>query len=201
MDSNVSKAWAQLPVHNLKAGQMWQGKTTPLKCYRCGGEHVARDCHFINEKCHACGEKGHSKKMCRSSPPIGQQQLKGEGKHKQFVKGVKRDKTQAAQFISEPPVNLSSDEEVFTLHKLTEPKIAKIDPITTKLNPNGNMVEFEVDTGCSVIIMSKNEYAKLWLAWSTPELQDCSLTLKTYTGESVPTLGAAEVTVQFKGQI
>lgn len=184
MDSNVSKAGAQLPVHNVGAGQTWQGKTTPLKCYRCGGEHVARDCWFINEKCHTCGKKGHLKKM-----------------HKQFGKGVKRDKKQSAHHISESPVHLSSEEEVFTLHNLTEPKISKIDPITTKLNLNGNMVEFEVDTGCSGTIMSRTVYAKLWSAGSTPELQDCSLTLKTYTGERVPTLIAAEVTVQFKGQI
>ena len=136
--------------------------------------------------------------MCRSLPPTGQQQLKGGGKHKPFVK---RDKKQSAHHISESPVNLSSDEEVFTLHNLTEPKIAKTDPITTQLNLNGNMVKFEVDTGCSVTIVSKTEYAKLWAAaGGTPELQDCSLTLKTYTGERVPTLGAAEVTVQFKDQ-
>ena len=50
MDSSVSKAGTQLPVHNLKAAQTWQGKTTPL--------------NFINEKCHACSKKGHLKKMC-----------------------------------------------------------------------------------------------------------------------------------------
>lgn len=32
MDSNVSKAGAQLPVHNVKAAHTWQGKMTPLKC-------------------------------------------------------------------------------------------------------------------------------------------------------------------------
>lgn len=77
---------------------------------------MARGGRFINEKCHACGKKGHLKKMCTSSPPTGQQQLKGGGKHKQFGKGVKRDKKQSAHHISESPVHLSSEEEVFTLH-------------------------------------------------------------------------------------
>ena len=55
-------------------------------------------------------------------------QLKGGGKHKQFGKWVKRDKNQSAHHISESPVHLSSEEEVFTLHNLTEPKIAKYRP-------------------------------------------------------------------------
>lgn len=141
-----------MQVHTVKAGQKWQGKATALACYRCGGDHMARDCRFINEKCHGCGKKGHVKKMCRYSPPPGQQ-LKGGGKHKQFVKGVKKDKKQPAHHISEFPKDLSSDEEVFTMHNLSEPKIVKTDPITTQLKLNGNMVTFEVDTGCSVTIV------------------------------------------------
>lgn len=74
----------------------------------------------------------------------------------------------------------------FPLHNLSEPKIAKTDLSTTQLNLNGNVVTFEVDTGCSVTIVTKTESAKLWAAGGH-QLQDGSLTLKTYTGESVST--------------
>ncbi len=56
LDSNVSKAAPQLPVHNVQAKHKWQSKASPATCYKCGGGHMARDCRFINEKCHACEE-------------------------------------------------------------------------------------------------------------------------------------------------
>ncbi len=87
------------------------------------------------------------------------------------------------------------------MHNVTELKIAKVDHITTRLNINENIVEFEVDTGCSVTILSKTEYAKLWTAGGSQELQDCSLTLKTYTGERVHTVGASDVTMKYKDQV
>ncbi|XP_062400896.1 uncharacterized protein K02A2.6-like [Sardina pilchardus] len=200
LEGTVSKSAPQLLVHNVESHYKGQGKATPFTCYRCGGEHMAKDCRFIHEKCHACGKKGHVKRVCKSSPPAGQQ-LKGGGKHKQFEKSFRNDKKQSAHHISESPESVTSDEEVFTIYKLTEPKITKVDPIVAQLNINKNIVEFEVDTGCSVTILSKTEYAKLRTAGGTQQLQDCSMTLKTYTGEKVPTLGAADVTVRYKGQV
>ncbi|XP_056098696.1 uncharacterized protein K02A2.6-like [Rhinichthys klamathensis goyatoka] len=198
--SNVSN---QLLVHNVESNpsHKWQGKATPLTCYRCGGEHMARDCRFVNEKCHGCGKKGHLKRVCKSSP-LADQWLKGEGrgKHKQSGR-FRNDKNQLAHHISESVENVTSDEDVFTMYNLTEPKLTKIDPITAQLNINENIVEFEVDTGCSVTILSKAAYDKLWTAGDTQELHDCSMTLKTYTGEKVPILGVARVTVRFQDQV
>jgi hypothetical protein len=163
--SNVSN---QLLVHNVESNHKWQGKATPFTCYRCGGEHMARDCRFVNEKCHGCGKKGHLKRVCKSSP-LADQWLKGEGrgKHKQSGRFTNY-KNQSAHHISESVENVTSDEDVFTMYNLTEPKLTKIDPITAQLNINENIVEFEVDTGCSVTILSKAEYDKLWTA-GTPK--------------------------------
>lgn len=41
----------------------------------------------------------------------------------------------------------------------------------------------------------------MWAAGNAHELQDCSLTLKTYTGERVSTLGTANVTVTHKDRV
>ncbi|XP_039511288.1 uncharacterized protein K02A2.6-like [Pimephales promelas] len=195
--SNVSN---QLLVHNVESNHKWQGKAKPLTCYRCGGEHMASVCRFVNEKCHGCGKKGHLKRVCKSSP-LGDQTLKeeGRGKHKQSGR-FRNVKNQSAHHISESGENVTSDEDVFTMYNLTEPKLTKIDPITAQLKINENIVEFEVDTGCSVTILAKAEYDKLGTR-GTQELHDCSMTLKTYTGEKVPTLGVASVTVRYQDHV
>lgn len=90
---------------------------------------------------------------------------------------------------------------MFTLHNVKESKIKKVDPITTQLDINGHNVKFEVDTGCSVTILTKTEYGKLWTAGNAQELQNCSMTLKTCTGERVATLGKANVTVKYQDKV
>lgn len=80
LEFNVNKSATSLSVHKVKMDYKRQGKGAPLPCYCCcGGDHLARDCQFVNEKCHGCGKKGHVKKMCRSAPPPDQQ-AKGGGR-------------------------------------------------------------------------------------------------------------------------
>ncbi|CAL1608164.1 unnamed protein product [Knipowitschia caucasica] len=87
LDSAAGKDATPMTVHKVGTENKRQSKRgVPSDCYRCGGDHFARDCRFINEKWHGCGKKGHVKKMCRSAPP-GAQQTKGGGKS--FVKGEK----------------------------------------------------------------------------------------------------------------
>lgn len=189
-DGAESKGMTSLPVHKLKMEHKRQGKGGQIACYRCGGDHLPRDCRFLNEKCHGCGKKGHVKKMCRSAPPTDQQK-----------KGSWKEKRQYTHHISESSDPESGDEEVFTLYNVNDSKMAKVDPITKLLDINGKTVKFEVDTGCSVTIVTKTEYDKLCTAGNAQELQNCSLTLKTYTGDRVPTLGMAKVTVTYKDKI
>ncbi|KAG1662192.1 hypothetical protein GQR58_021058 [Nymphon striatum] len=35
-------------------------------CYRCGGDHKAPGCKFLNSKCYKCGKMGHIKEKCGS---------------------------------------------------------------------------------------------------------------------------------------
>ena len=84
---------------------------------------------------------------------------------------------------------------MFTVFSISE-NIPKVAPITLRLKVIESDVKFEVDTGCSVTIMNRSEYSQLWDSAKVPDLNTCSLHLKTYTGERVDTLGAANVTVQ-----
>ncbi len=65
------------------------------------------------------------------------------------------------------------------MYSMVETHIPRVSPITMLLKVNDTEVDLEVDTGCSVTLMSKTEYAKLGSVGKLPELKDCSLSLKT----------------------
>ena len=53
------------------------------RCYRCGGQHSAKSCHFKDSVCKFCRKKGYIQRVCRSrrresqqtsAPPKGSQQ-------------------------------------------------------------------------------------------------------------------------------
>jgi len=43
------------------------------KCYRCGGQHPAKDCSFKDAGCHGCKKRGHIAKVCRTKAKDKQQ--------------------------------------------------------------------------------------------------------------------------------
>ena len=56
-----SSSSLQEPVHLVRK------HTKPPTCHRCGGQHLAPQCKFLDAICRACGKKGHIAKVCRSS--------------------------------------------------------------------------------------------------------------------------------------
>ena len=68
--------------------------------------------------------------------------------------------------------------------------------ITRTVKINGIKVMFEIDTGCGVTVVSKQQYFQLWKKAAISEIKPCSLKLKTYTGERLGVLGKAQVQVQ-----
>lgn len=136
-------------------------------------------------------------------PPVVRNPFKTRMSHIGDEDGIesRKEKKQYTQTHHISESSQYSDEEVFTLPNVKESKMKKVDPITTQLDINGHNVKFEVDTGCSVTILTKTEYGKLWTAGNAQELQNCSMTLKTYTGERVATLGTANVTVKYQDKV
>ncbi|PIO53912.1 hypothetical protein TELCIR_24737, partial [Teladorsagia circumcincta] len=41
-------------------------KEPPSPCFRCGGLHWAKECDFIEKRCHACNRIGHKKGFCKN---------------------------------------------------------------------------------------------------------------------------------------
>lgn len=71
----------------------------------------------------------------------------------------------------------------------------KVPPIQLVLSITGTKVQFEVDTGCSVTILSKKKYAELRDLAVLPKLEKSLIKLKTYTGERLHVKGCVHVTV------
>ena len=62
---------------------------------------------------------------------------------------------------------------------------------------NGQSLQMELDTGASVSLMSEYQYKQLREA---PSLEKSSVTLRTYTGENLSTLGSIRVTATCNNQ-
>ena len=56
-------------VHTIRTQQL--PKKNSL-CYSCSGKHSPHECRFNDAKCHSCGKKGHSARVCRSKPKLQQ---------------------------------------------------------------------------------------------------------------------------------
>ena len=166
-------------------------------CYRCKGQHNAAACKFATELCHNCGKRGHIKKACRwkaGTSHVQKATFKGQ---KSESKGP--GKEQRANQLRGEGESDTEDMSFHTMYSMSE-ELTKVAPLTRTMNVNGLKVTFEVDTGCGVTILSKQQYTQLWKKTVTAELKPCSLKLKTYTGEKLGVLGMAQVKVQHENK-
>ena len=168
------------PVHLVKTGK--QPQTPPGQkskdsggiCYRCGkGGHKPSQCKFLKEKCLACGKQGHIKRMCRST------RVQGD------VKAVEdTSNTAVGQY------------QLYHLEEATIPETSK-NPYVVKLAVEGRELQFEIDTGASLSVVSEETYKELW---TTTPLQATTVNLKTYTGTPLKVLGVMHATVCYDQQ-
>ena len=42
------------------------GKGSEINCYRCGGKHYPKSCHFKDARCYACGKLGNLSRVCQT---------------------------------------------------------------------------------------------------------------------------------------
>ena len=147
-------------------------------CHWCGKtSHLAPQCNFKDATCHTCGKKGHLARVCRS----GRQQKPAKGPRRR-ANVVEVDTTEAKP----PPVD-----PISTLHQVSGRSPS---PYKVVLQIEGKPVEMEVNTGASVSIMSKES----WLAlFPKIPLARTSMSLRTYTAQTISVEGQADVAVQY----
>ncbi|XP_060742372.1 uncharacterized protein K02A2.6-like [Tachysurus vachellii] len=192
LQAQCSESSISMRLHRMSVKQDGKGRA----CYRCGSlHHLANECGFISEKCHRCGKQGHIMKVCRSTLSIKDPSFQGEERHKQV--GARRGRR--SHYVSRDEKYESDEEGIFTVYSLEE--IPRVAPLTITLAVNDSNIPFEVDTGCGVTVMNGSNFSELWEEHKNPELKTCSLKLKTYTGQSLPVLGSAQVVVRHKGTV
>ena len=183
------------PVHQLNPPKERKQRTVPtiIECYRCGGNHYATKCKFINADCRSCGKKGHLARVCRAPSKSSKSAAttsiaRGQPTHTLEHSKTKLDQSPIASNQTNQPNN--------AYPMFTFPGEGK--PIVVTVKINGSELPMEVDTGASLSIISESTYLSLI---APPELKSTDLTLHTYTGESIVVLGSLEVDVSYEDKM
>ena len=151
------------------------------RCWRCGsGDHAQSTCRFKGEQCFQCSQVGHTRSQCE--------------KIKQY-----RSRKKAAHHLDgeddELQENMPDGKELRHIRDGTVNKMARYsEPFATSLVLNGTPLDLEIDTGSPWTMISQQDFSKLG---HQADVKQANVSLKTYTGSSVPIVGEAMVEVQF----
>ncbi|XP_053691590.1 uncharacterized protein K02A2.6-like [Sabethes cyaneus] len=146
-------------------------------CYRCGSaEHLANKCPYIKSACDFCKMTGHIQKVC----------LKKKG-----------DRKSDANQMEESDVHNTAvtTAEICGVDSAIDFK-SKADKFWLKLNVNKMQVNFEIDSGSPVAIMSAAVKEKYF---PSTKLLPPDLELVSYSGNSIQICGMCLVTVRYRG--
>ena len=96
-----------------------------------------------------------------------------------------------------------ADASAYTLFNVTAYTLFNVTsspskPFVVIVQIDGADLPMEVDTGASITLISKTTFDKLRSPHKAPSLQPTGSKLRTYTGENIEVLGAANVNVSFQ---
>jgi hypothetical protein len=154
------------------------------KCYRCGSKnHMAPICKFKEATCYKCGMVGHISTVCTTNTKT---QTKHGNKRSCRNKKVKK------QYGIEK-LEKESDAD-FDIQRLSNKHLN--DNLHITLEVDGNPIEFEIDTGSAVTVISLNLFEKFWC---DKKLVKCFSRLKSFSGNLVDIVGQYSVFVKQAG--
>ena len=116
---------------------------------------------------------GHLKRVCRSTRTPG-----------------------TVQIVEDTGTAVQEQYCLYHLEDVTLPKTTE-NPYVATLTVAGKPLQFEIDTGASLSLVSEETYHKLW---PNVSLQDTSVKLRTYVGTPLKVLGVMETTVSYDQQ-
>ena len=162
-------------------GKPLRGSVTGFrgKCFKCGQVgHMKAQCVSGNARmtCFQCGKPGHRKRDCTGNRPAGQG---GHGRGQ-----VRQVAGQTQCMLSVEPDGLWNVQGGGNVGGAP----------TAEVVVNGANIEFVVDTGSPVTIVSDQTLVP------GLKLRPCQLTLTSFTGQQVPLAGEADVDVEMQGQ-
>ena len=169
--ANMTTETKQPPVNNIRhksgfsehadhtTSQSTSGVT--VECYRCGGNHYATKCKFIEADCRKCGKKGHLARACRGSAPSKTSSKKPQmGKSSPLQSRTLPAKPHFPTHNLDlgphplPPPSPDSDYSLFTFP-------SKSKPIVVTVQVNNVNLPMELDTGASLSLISEATYKSL----------------------------------------
>ena len=171
----TSRDFQTIHFNTGKPPRRTQPETNKYSCIRCGGHHLATFCRFQNVECRACKKKGHLARMCLS-------------KQRRAMSNSKPSKPSSnqANYVEGVVKGDPEEEDCYTMFALTS---NSSEPYKVTMNVEGSELNMEVDTGASKSIMSEETYKSLCGRSKHLVLEDTSVRLRTYTGESLSVLG------------
>lgn len=140
-----------------------------MVCYCCGKVgHAKPTCKYITYSCKICYKVGHLQKVCKNKD--------------KFVNNIEQ---------NDVDLNLNN------LFSLESVNVNYVRPYCIKLYVNSIEIEFQVDTGAGVSVISKKEL-EYYKFSDVKELCKTDVTLKTYNGSVIIPLGILKVKVKYK---
>lgn len=187
--SEIQKGDSQEGASPLNKVDAKDGKGSEINCYRCGGKHYPKSCHFKDARCYACGKLGHLSRVC---------QTKKKDNQTPSSKDKKSDTSQRTHLL-EDEVTTPGGEQGTSAYSLFTLGSKRPAPYKVQLSVNGQTLEMEIDTGASLSVISEKTYINLVSKNRAPPLEKSGTVLRTYTGEEVKPKGSCTVDVCYKG--
>ena len=154
-------------------------------CYRCGRKHDARLCKFKDAICRRCGKQGHISPACKTaSPPPVDTRKRNYRPYRKKCPDASNQWLDVEDTDNKLPMFILSGE-------VSQP------PIMINMILDGLPVDFEMDTGAAVTVMSEEKFGQLFPGHP---LERSSIKLKTYTGEPMTTVGETTIRVSYRDQ-
>ncbi|PIO70411.1 hypothetical protein TELCIR_07734 [Teladorsagia circumcincta] len=107
-------------------------KEPPSPCFRCGGPHWAKECDFMEKRCHTCNCVGHKKGFCKNFNRRRTSKLKKRKRANQVV-----------------------------IAASTTTDIAPIERIYRTVEINGAFTRMRLDTGADVTLLSHKDWTAM----------------------------------------
>ena len=142
-----------------------------FSCNRCGTEHLPRSCPAFNKKCKECSRLEHFAKCCRN---------KHQNKRNfSYGKAHKRQTTHSV--------------DVFGIDS------SKASGLTKQVNVLGKTLDFQLDTGAAISLLSKPQWEELGF----PTLEPTDISPTNFDGSVIETLGElrTEIVIERKIQV
>ena len=148
------------------------GAATGKSCYRCGGNHLAPTCRHKDTECAYRKKKA---RVCLSK--------------KRSQEGTGKAQPKKNLYVSE-----DDSTDVYDLYAIQDHSNSAT---VVQVRINGAPVELIHDTGASRTIVNIATFRRIQHVDSSVTLRSSNARLHTYTGELLPVLGSADVSVSY----